>query len=97
MGGEDGMSAVQRFTAVATGDDTGYTIRVLPNGPGEDLVKFHVEWDEFRFASAGHRLIEHGYMIAPEARTSETRNGWQDNETPDTYSVLVVSTQAMGY
>jgi len=25
------------------------------------------EWDEFRPASAGHRLIEHGYMLAPAA------------------------------
>ncbi|MGY5627488.1 hypothetical protein ACW7N6_38615 [Streptomyces sp. UC1A3] len=34
------------------------------------------EWESFRPASAGHRLIEHGYMIRPDIRTPETVNGW---------------------
>lgn len=32
-------------------------------------------WDAFRHASAGHRLIEHGYMIRPDARRNG-QNGW---------------------
>ena len=35
------------------------------------------DWETFRPASAGHRLIEHGYMIRPDARTSGTVNGWR--------------------
>lgn len=36
------------------------------------------EWETFRAASAGHRLIEHGYMIHPNARAAaDTVNGWR--------------------
>lgn len=38
------------------------------------------EWESFRPASAGHRLIEHGWMIAPHTRDEqhpETVNGWR--------------------
>lgn len=34
------------------------------------------DWETFRPASAGHRLIEIGYMIRPDTRTPETVNGW---------------------
>lgn len=36
------------------------------------------DWESFRPASAGHRLIEHGYMIRPDTRTPETVNGWRE-------------------
>lgn len=35
------------------------------------------EWESFRPASAGHRLIEHGWMIRPDTRGPDTVNGWR--------------------
>lgn len=36
------------------------------------------DWETFRPASAGHRLIEHGYMIHPDARgVPQSVNGWR--------------------
>jgi hypothetical protein len=36
------------------------------------------DWNRMRFASAGHRLIEHGYMLHPAARTwPDWINGWK--------------------
>lgn len=35
------------------------------------------DWEIFHASSAGHRLIEHGYMIRPDARGPETVNGWR--------------------
>lgn len=34
------------------------------------------EWEHFLPASAGHRLIEHGWMILPHARGPKMVNGW---------------------
>ncbi|NUV64302.1 hypothetical protein [Streptomyces sp. CAI-85] len=51
------------------------------------------EWESFRPSSAGHRLIEHGYMIRPDARGPETVNGWrQASPGLDSWSVPVVRT-----
>lgn len=36
------------------------------------------DWHKFRPASAGHRLIEMGYMIHPDARNGERVNGWSE-------------------
>jgi hypothetical protein len=56
---------VKHLTAICTGTPDGYRIRVLDEDHGVYLVHLFFDWDSFRPASAGHRLIEHGYMIRP--------------------------------
>jgi hypothetical protein len=46
------------------------------------------DWESFRPASAGHRLIEVGYMISPGVDRADL-NGWQP--TAHGYTVPVVS------
>lgn len=55
----------------------GYQINVLDEGLNILATIDLPEWETFRPASAGHRLIEHGWMIRPDARTPETVNGWR--------------------
>lgn len=56
----------------------GYEINVLDDGLNILATIELPEWESFRPASAGHRLIEHGWMIRPEARDEpETVNGWR--------------------
>lgn len=55
----------------------GFQINVLDH----DLIAITTvdlpDWESFRPASAGHRLIERGWMIRPDARGPETVNGWR--------------------
>lgn len=63
---------------VAGRAEYGYQINVLDEGM-KILVTIDLpEWQKFRPASAGHRLIEHGYMIRPDARGPDTVNGWRE-------------------
>jgi hypothetical protein len=55
----------------------GFQINVLNEGMDILATIDLPDWESFRPASAGHRLIEHGYMIHPEARGPETVNGWR--------------------
>lgn len=54
----------------------GFQINVLDDDMSVLATINLPDWETFRPASAGHRLIEHGYMIRPDARTPETVNGW---------------------
>lgn len=55
----------------------GFQINVLDDGLSIIETINLPEWEEFRPASAGHRLIEHGFMIRPDGRGPETVNGWR--------------------
>ncbi|MDQ0602025.1 hypothetical protein QF037_006370 [Streptomyces canus] len=84
---------MKHLTAICTGTSDGYRIRVLAEGHDDDLVDLFFDWASFRPASAGHRLIEHGYMIRPDARTPEAVNGWREVPgQPGTWSVPVIPT-----
>lgn len=66
----------------------GYQINVL-----DDQLTIHAtidldDWERFRPASAGHRLIEVGYMISPGVDRADL-NGWQ--RTAHGYMAPVVS------
>lgn len=67
------------LTAICTGTDDGYRLRVLEEAGDtvRRVLDLALDWDEFRPASAGHRLIEQGYMIRPDARGPERANGWR--------------------
>lgn len=54
----------------------GFQINVLDDSATILVTIDLTDWETFRPASAGHRLIEHGYLIRPDARTPETVNGW---------------------
>lgn len=54
----------------------GFQINVLDHSMSILVTIDLPDWDSFRPASAGHRLIENGYMIRPDVRTPETVNGW---------------------
>ncbi|MCX5233884.1 hypothetical protein OG824_01360 [Streptomyces prunicolor] len=84
---------MKHLTAICTGTPDGYRIRVLDEDHGVYLVHLFFDWDSFRPASAGHRLIEHGYMIRPDARTPDAVNGWREVPgQPGTWSVPVMPT-----
>ncbi|WP_406126957.1 hypothetical protein [Streptomyces sp. NBC_00989] len=84
---------MKHLTAICTGTPDGYRIRVLDEDHGVYLVHLFFDWDSFRPASAGHRLIEHGYMIRPDARTPDAVNGWSEVPgQPGTWSVPVMPT-----
>ncbi|MDX3241695.1 hypothetical protein [Streptomyces sp. ME18-1-4] len=84
---------MKQLTAICTGMPDGYRIRVLAEDHDGDLVDLIFDWDSFRPASAGHRLIEHGYMIRPDARTPDAVNGWREVPgQPGTWSVPVMPT-----
>ncbi|MFM9538621.1 hypothetical protein ACKI1I_42770 [Streptomyces turgidiscabies] len=84
---------MKHLTAICTGTPDGYRIRVLDEDHGVYLVHLFFDWDSFRPASAGHRLIEHGYMIRPDARTPDAVNGWRGVPgQPATWSVPVIPT-----
>lgn len=55
----------------------GYQINVLDSDLNILATINLLDWQSFRPASAGHRLIEHGYMIRPDARSTDTVNGWR--------------------
>lgn len=55
----------------------GFQINVLDDGMTVLATIDLPDWETFRPASAGHRLIERGYMIRPDARGPETVNGWR--------------------
>ncbi|MXM62184.1 hypothetical protein GR925_01635 [Streptomyces sp. HUCO-GS316] len=82
-----------QLTAICAITRNGYRLRVLADDQDGDLLDLALDWDTFRPASAGHRLIEHGYMIRPDARTSEAVNGWRKIEgQPGAWSTQVVAT-----
>lgn len=54
----------------------GFQINVLDDDMAIVATIDLPDWESFRPASAGHRLIEHGYMIRPDARGPETLSGW---------------------
>ncbi|WP_157878043.1 hypothetical protein [Streptomyces torulosus] len=82
------------LTATCTTVPEGYRLRVLAQGNDEPILDLPFAWDSFRPASAGHRLIEHGYMIRPDARTPEAVNGWrQVPGQPGTWSAPVIATE----
>jgi hypothetical protein len=54
----------------------GFQISVLDDGLTVLTTIDLPDWGTFRPASAGHRLIEHGYMIRPDARGPGAVNGW---------------------
>jgi hypothetical protein len=84
---------MQQLTAIFSATTNGHQLRVLADDHDGDLLDIPLDWDSFRPASAGHRLIEHGYMIRPDARTAEAVNGWREVQgQPDTWSVPVVPT-----
>ncbi|MFF7475081.1 hypothetical protein [Streptomyces sp. NPDC008092] len=84
---------MKHLTAICTGTPDGYLIRVLDEDHGVYLVHLFFDWGSFRPASAGHRLIEHGYMIRPDARTPDAVNGWREVPgQPGTWSVPVMPT-----
>lgn len=84
---------MKHLTAICTGAPDGYRIRVLDEDHDVYLVHLFFDWDSFRPASAGHRLIEHGYMIRPDARTPDAVNGWREVPgQPGTWSVPVIPT-----
>ncbi|WP_105968385.1 hypothetical protein [Streptomyces geranii] len=84
---------MKHLTAICTGTPDGFRIRVLDEDHGVYLVHLFLDWGSFRPASAGHRLVEHGYMIRPDARTPETVNGWREVAgQPATWSVPVMPT-----
>ncbi|MEU9405093.1 hypothetical protein AB0E08_05195 [Streptomyces sp. NPDC048281] len=84
---------MRNLTAICTGTPDGYRIRVLDEDHGVYLVHLFFDWDSFRPASAGHRLIERGYMIRPDARTPDAVNGWREVPgQPGTWSVPVIPT-----
>lgn len=55
----------------------GYQLNVLDSDLHIRCTIDLPEWESFRPASAGHRLIEHGWMIRPDGRGPETVNGWR--------------------
>jgi hypothetical protein len=61
----------------ADGVEYGFQINVLDDSMAVLATIDLPDWETFRPASAGHRLIEHGYMIRPDARGPETVNGWR--------------------
>lgn len=84
---------MKQLTAICTGTPDGYRIRVLAEDHDDGLVELIFGWDSFRLASAGHRLIEHGYMIRPDARAPDAVNGWREvSGQPGTWYVPVMST-----
>ncbi|MFJ4939035.1 hypothetical protein ACIP8U_34935 [Streptomyces pseudovenezuelae] len=84
---------MKHLTATCTGTPEGYRIRVLDEDHDVCLVQLVFDWDSFRPASAGHRLIEHGYMIRSDARTPDAVNGWREVPgQPRTWSVPVIPT-----
>lgn len=54
------------------------------------------DWESFRPASAGHRLIEAGYMIAPGIDRADM-NGWKPVPNSHAYKVPVVPLDADGH
>ena len=65
--------------AICSAEEEGpFTIRVVAPDGKADLVYLEYPWENFRPASAGHRLIEHGYMVVPERHFMADRvAGWQ--------------------
>ncbi|MER8237443.1 hypothetical protein [Streptomyces sp. NPDC094049] len=66
------------YLAVAHELPTGWRITVLDSTAGRPaLVIDRADWDTWRPASAGHRLIEHCYMVHPGAHFEDGRTaGW---------------------
>ena len=67
------------YIAVASGTGLrGYLISVVETDSLLPVLRIDLpEWESFRPASAGHRLIEHGYMTNSDAHfRPETAAGW---------------------
>lgn len=64
--------------AVAKRENTGWSITVAENGTVHAYIPLP-HWHEFRPASAGHRLIEHGWTVHTSAFSDRARMaGWID-------------------
>ncbi|MFE0779130.1 AsnC family protein [Streptomyces sp. NPDC058861] len=73
-------------------DPGGYVITVTDYKPEpESLLRIDLPgWDYFRSASAGHRLIEHGFQVLPAAHYEPDRAaGWKPGPDGLTYSAPV--------
>jgi hypothetical protein len=69
------------FTAICSRTESGFTLRVLEDGCRDgdkvrNVVREHLDWGDFRPASAGHRLIDLGWIIRPDVRGPDRVNGW---------------------
>lgn len=69
-----------RYIAIARDiDGEAITITVVDLTDRAIKLQLDVDWDNWRPASAGHRLIEHGYMTDPAAHfTSGAAAGWSE-------------------
>lgn len=75
----------------------GYQLNVLDADLRVVVTVDLPEWEAFRPASAGRRLIEQGYMIQPDARGPQTRDGWRQAVPGlDSWSVPVIRTDGGG-
>ncbi|WP_331728843.1 AsnC family protein [Streptomyces canus] len=73
-------------------DPGGYVITVTNYTPEpEQLLRIDLpDWDNFRSASAGHRLIEQGFQVLPAAHyESDRAAGWKPGVDGLTYSAPV--------
>ncbi|MEU4352804.1 hypothetical protein [Streptomyces sp. NPDC023838] len=81
------------FLAEATPTDPrGYVITVTNHTPEpEQMLRIELpEWDDFRAASAGHRLIEYGFQVLPAAHFEPDRAaGWKPRADGLTYTAPV--------
>lgn len=74
----------------------GYELNVM-NDQLELLATLDLpDWHKFRPASAGHRLVEMGYMIHPNARNPERVNGWSEVPPFGSWMTRVVRLDAQG-
>lgn len=104
-GGVDSRTAVPNLREQAeTAPGGSFLAEAIPTDPGgyvitvtdytvapEQLARIDLpDWDHFRAASAGHRLIEHGYAVLPAAHMTKDRfAGWQAAPDGLTYSAPV--------
>lgn len=85
----------QTFPAVCWGRPDGYgpyQLAVLTAPHGQETLRVQLtDWDDFRPASAGHRLIENGYMIHPvEQFDPQASGGWKPTPgVPNHYTTRV--------
>jgi hypothetical protein len=80
------------LATVAPTESGGYVITVTQHTPEpEELARIELpDWDDFRPASAGHRLIEQGFQVLPAAHYEPDRAaGWKPGADGQTYTAPV--------
>lgn len=81
------------FLATATPTDPGGYVLTVTNYTPEPVELARIDlpdWDHFRSASAGHRLIEQGYQVLPAAHYEPDRAaGWKPGADGLTYTAPV--------